>query len=265
MLTFPARAALLAVLSLSLLVDPAAVSLAREATPEGVQVDGVQGVQVDGVTVLEPDATYAGLSRGELDAWFWQLGVNAPPLDVEGEGCGYGQFGPVFLVPSTFTPVPINRTCVVAEGTALFVSFGGSECSTVEPPPFFGRNEAELRACTAAFTDTTTNLEATINGEAVPNIEAYRTSSPLFTMTFLEDNIYRVPSGVALSVSDSYSFIIAPPPPGEYELTTSADLFDVEGELIELSGTIRIVVREPQIIEPNATPEAGTSAATPES
>ncbi len=252
MFTVPARVVLLVVLFTSFLAMPAT---ALQATPEGVQVDGV--------TVLPPDADYAGVARGEWDARSWQLAVSMPEEinpafdPTEGERCGYGQFGPVFIVPGAYTPEPITRTCIVAEGTALFLALGGSECSTVEPPPFFGRNEAELRACAEAFTDTLTTPQVTINGEAVPNIEAYRTQSPLFTMTFPEDNFFGVPPGVALSVSDTYSIIIAPPPPGEYEITASA-AFEEEGELVEFGGTIRIVVQEPQVIEPDATPAAAT-------
>jgi hypothetical protein len=236
-----------------------APAIAQQATP---------GVAVDGVTVLEPDEAYAGVSRGEWDARSWQSAVSFPEainpaFDSTGERCGYGQSGPVFIVPGAYTPEPIDRTCVVAEGTALFIVLGGSECSTVEPPPFFGRNEAELRACAAAFTDTLTDVQVSINGEEVPNIEAYRTSSPLFTMTFPEDNFFGVPPGVALSVSDSYSILIAPPPPGEYEITASA-AFEEEGELIEFGGTIRIIVQAPQVIEPEATPAGGTPVATPE-
>lgn len=247
---------LLAIMAVSLFA--VAPAIAQEATP---------GIAVDGVTVLEPDETYAGVSRGEWDARSWQLAVSMPEavnpsFDPTGERCGYGQSGPVFIVLGAYTPEPIDRTCVVAEGTALFMVVGGAECSTVEPPPFFGRNEAELRACAAAFTDTLTDVQVSINGQAVPNIEAYRTSSPLFTMTFPEDNFFGVPPGVALSVSDSYSILIAPPPPGEYEIIASA-AFEEEGELIEFGGTTRIIVEAAQVIEPAATPAAGTPVATP--
>lgn len=252
MSTFPARVIVFVLLSL-LLVGTAAPATGQQTTPEGVEIAGV--------TVLAPDESYGGATRGEWDARSWQWAVSMPEEinpafdPTEGERCGYGQFGPVFIVPGAYTPDPITRTCVVAEGTALFVTVGGSECSTVEPPPFFGRNEEELRACAAEFTDTITNLEVTINGEEVPDIESYRASSPLFTMTFPEDNFFGVPPGVALSVSDSYNFIIAPPPPGEYEIAASA-AFDEEGELVEFGGAIRIIVQEPQVIEPAATPAA---------
>lgn len=248
--------ALLAVVSVSLLAVLVAPAVAQEATP---------GTQVAGVTVLAPDASYAGATRGEWDARSWQWVVTMPEainpgFDTTGERCGYGQSGPVFFLPGAYVPETFERTCVVPEGVALFVGIGGSECSTVEPPPFFGRDEAELRACAASYTDTITDVSVTINGEAVPNLDAYRTASPMFTMIFPEDNFFGVPAGAALSVSDSYSILLAPLPPGEYEITGSATFAGED----TLESTTRVIVVSPQIIEPPAaSPEAGTPVASP--
>ena len=41
-------------------------------------------------------------------------------------------------------------TCTVKPGTKIFVAAWTSECSTLELPPFFGKNEAELRVCARA-------------------------------------------------------------------------------------------------------------------
>ena len=126
----------------------------------------------------------------------------------------------------------------------------GAECSTVEPPPFFGRTEDELRACaTAALDELIVELpDLTINGQDVDvgDLEAYRTSSPLFTLTFPENNFFGVEPGVAQSVSEGYGFIIAPPPPGEYEMGISVA---VPGESEPFVSTITVVVEAPQVIE----------------
>jgi hypothetical protein len=69
-----------------------------------------------------------------------------------------------------------------------------------------------------------------------------------------------VSEGVALSVSDGYNFIIAPPPPGEYEIVVSTTF---EDGTEPFTGTVRVIVEAPQVIEPEATPEGGTPVATP--
>jgi hypothetical protein len=241
-------------------------ALSAAAGLSGIAQEATPGTEVAGVTNLAPDAPYAGATRGEWDARSWQWAVSMPEeinpgFDTTGELCGYGQHGPVFFLPGAYTPESFERTCVVPEGVALFVGIGGSECSTVEPPPFFGRNEQELRECAAAFTDTITDLHLTINGEELPNLEAYRTVSPMFTMTFPEDNFFGVPAGAAYSVSDGYSVILAPLPPGEYEVTGSATFSGED----TLESTTRVIVVSPQIIEPPAaSPEAGTPTASPE-
>ena len=108
-----------------------------------------------GVEILPPDESWGGMSRGEWAAQWWQR-VLAMPEDISpyfdptGERCGYQQSGPVFLLPGNFAGGMVERTCVVAEGTAIFVYVGGVTCGTVEPPPFFGRTEEELRACASA-------------------------------------------------------------------------------------------------------------------
>jgi hypothetical protein len=139
-------------------------------------------------------------------------------------------------------------TCVVAAGTAIYVNVGGPECSTVEAPPYFGRTEDELRACANANLDEVTEVQARINGQQVADLDAYRTESPLFTLTFAEDNIFGVEAGVAQSVSASYSVIIAPPPPGEYEIATSIR-FDGSPQF---ATTATVIVEAPQVIEPAA-------------
>ncbi len=252
MLQFPSRLVLVAAVSWSVLAGSVAPVLAQEATPGA-----------DQVTVLGPDDAYAGATRGEWDARWTQWSASFPErinpnLDVTGQRCGYGQSGPVFFLPGNFRAAPGTMTCVVPEGMAIFVLIGGVECSTVEAPPYFGRDEDALRACAAAGTDVITDMELRINGQAVPDLETYRSSSPLFPLTFPEDNIYgafEASAGVAAAVTESYNVIIAPPPPGEYEIVVSA-VFEVGGELFPT--TYQVMVQAPRVIEPGAAPDRAT-------
>jgi len=254
MLRLHSRTGFLAVIALLLLAGPMTPTSAQEATSTA-----------GGLTILGSDESFAGVTRGEWSARWAQWAFSLPPeanpnFDPTGEQCGYGQSGPVFFLPAAFVPEPYDRTCVVPAGTALYIAVGGASCTTVEPPPYFGRNEEELRACAAAQAYTVPH-QITIDGQDVPNLEAYRTNSPLFTMTFEEDNFLGVPPGVALSVAEGASLLIAPPPPGEYEITVTADFTDVGGEV--LPGTTRVIVEVPQVSEPAASPEAATPVASP--
>src|SRR6266508_3967483 len=163
--------------------------------------------------ILPPEEPWAGLTRGEWDARFWQWLLSMPEdvnpmFEATGERCGYGQHGPVFFLPGPFEAGPPYR-CVIAEGTAIYVPVAGAECSTVEPP--FGRTEEELRACATAALDEVTDYQARVNGADVVELDAYRIGSPLFTVNFPETNFFGVEPGVAQAVSECYSFIIAPP------------------------------------------------------
>jgi len=131
-----------------------------------------------------------------------------PGTDPTGAMCGFGQSGPVFFLPRLLADP--NFTCVIPTNTAVFVPIVNGACSTVEAPPFFGRDEAELRACAAADVESVFDVSATVDGIAVEPMEDYRTSTPLFTFNFTENNIFEAAPGVANAVGDGYQFIACP-------------------------------------------------------
>ena len=95
-------------------------------------------------------------------------------------------------------------------------------------------------------------LRASVNGQDVADLDAYRTTSPLFTLTFPEDNVDDVEPGVAHAVSASYSFIIAPPPPGRYEIAWSARDPSEIGPRPTSRATV--IVEAPQVVTSADTP-----------
>jgi hypothetical protein len=224
--------------------DATTSETASDTTPETAAVE-----------ILPPDEPWGGMSRGEWDAQWWQRAATMPAdispyTDTTGERCGYQQSGPVFILPGNFAGGIVERTCVVAEGTAIYVLVAGTTCSTVEPPPYFGSTEDELRACASAGTDEITDFEARVNGHEVADPDAYRTTSPMFTITFPENNIVGIDPGVGQVVSEAISFIIAPPPPGEYEIDVSVTL---PGNPEPVGVTTTVIVEAPQVIEPPTT------------
>ena len=223
-----------------------------------VAQESPSGVSVGGVTVLPVDAEVGGADVAEWDARFWQWSISLPEasnpsFDPEGGMCGHGQFGPVFFLPPSYQPESVPFECIVPEGTAIFVSAAGTGCTTVEPPPYFGSNEEELRTCAeegfAGFTD----VEITINGEPVPDLASYQTTTPLFTMNFGEENFYGIDPVVALSVATTQSVLIAPPAPGVYEIVGSGTYAPDD---VHFSNTVRVIVEAPTVISPEATPQS---------
>jgi len=58
-----------------------------------------------------------------------------------------------------------------------------------------------------------------IDGEAVVDLSAYRTTTPLFRLWLPEDNVLGVEAGVAQSVADGYQVMLGPLSEGEHEVT----------------------------------------------
>jgi hypothetical protein len=256
----PRLIALLA-LSCSLVLAGPATVLAQEATPAATPAAGP--------TVLTPDAPAYGATYAEWSARYFQwflsfpMAVN-PATDETGERCGYGQSGPVFFLAGGM-PIPFEvggtppaatgvRACTVPAGTALLLHVLGANCSTVEPPPFFGRDEAELRACAKALLDLPSVLTATVDGVAIPDLTRYRVQSPLFRVALPADNWLGVPPATAEAVADGYWLLLAPLPPGEHEIRFGGYVPDIG---IGLEVTYRLTVAEPRVVPPAAaTPAA---------
>ncbi|HEV2074459.1 MAG TPA: hypothetical protein VGR29_12565 [Thermomicrobiales bacterium] len=206
-----------------------------------------------------PGAVVHGGTYGEWIARHWQwiasipLDTN-PGYDVTGQSCGDGQTGPVFFLPRNLPP------CKVPAGMAILVPIAGSECSSTELPPFSGTNEEELRFCAAEEVDRYTNIRLSVDGRDVPEIEAYRTSSPLFALSLPDHNILGAPTGVAYAVADGYQAILRPLPPGEHEILIHLELKD--GTVLP-DKVVRLKVVEPTWSAPAATPDIATPMVTP--
>jgi hypothetical protein len=184
--------------------------------------------------VVPPQARVHGLTYGEWAGkwWAWSFAVpipDNPGLDPTGEKCGVAQTGDVWFLAFADSN-QTDRTCRVPPGTFLFAIVVANECSTLEPPPFFGSNEAELRACASAgFEDVFgeaagATYSVTIDGRSVKDLPGYRSISPLFSITLPDDNIYGLPPGTGDSVSDGVFVMLEPLSVGTHRLEMHFDL-----------------------------------------
>jgi hypothetical protein len=171
--------------------------------------------------VLPPTSRVQGVTYGGWIARWWKYALELPfsqnPLVGEtGANCAFQRIGNVAVVVANSTlDVPIQ--CEVPVGTMLFIEVLGSECSTLEPPPFYGGNEAELRACAQSFVPQ--DLQASIDGVEVQNLSQYIFTSPMYAFTEPDDNILGVPGGSnGQSVGYGAYLLLAPLSPGQHTI-----------------------------------------------
>ena len=193
--------------------------------------------------VFPPTAHAFGASLGEWQArwftWFIETPASTNPLfDETGALCGTNQSGPVWFLAPVAHPGFTTRVCTVPAGKGIFVLGLGNECSNIEPPPFFGATEAELRACAADgleafFGDATQSIS--VDGIEVAGLDRYRTQTPLFSYTLPPDNVYGLPAVTATkAISDGTGLIVQPLRIGEHQIV-------VHLEAPALGGTIEII------------------------
>jgi hypothetical protein len=181
--------------------------------------------------VIPPQARAHGMTYGEWSAKWWQWAVSLPlnhnPL-ADTADCSTGQLGSVWFLGGSFVSTAAERDCTVPPGKALFFPLVNTECSTLEPDPFHGDNEAELRSCVAKFHFR--NVSAEIDGVAVQDLNGYLKDSPLFTFTVPPNNVLGVDAGTGQSVSNGYWLMLAPLSVGEHTIHFGGNILMDEAE-----------------------------------
>lgn len=170
--------------------------------------------------VLPSNAKHRGLTYGEWAAKWWQAAFAEPVVNgdhpiISGGAFG-GDDGVVFLAAVVGPPTTVNVT--IPSGTWLFLPVVNAECSVVEPEPFHGDNEEELRECANGHIDNAAGLVATIDGTAVKNLaEDFRVESPLFEFGPLPENNLlaffgvNAPAGTTSDAVDAGVYLLIPP------------------------------------------------------
>jgi hypothetical protein len=172
--------------------------------------------------VLPIQAHAFGKTYANWSAAWWQWALSIPadnhPL-TDTADVSTGQKGAVWFLGGYFGSTTAARHCTIPPGKALFFPILNVECSTVEPPPFFGADEEELRANAKAFVDPATDLFAEVDGVSIQNLDQYRTQSPLFSFDAPQPNVLGVAGPIqGESVSDGYYLLIPPLPVGEHTI-----------------------------------------------
>ncbi|MFN8592116.1 MAG: hypothetical protein U0031_11720 [Thermomicrobiales bacterium] len=221
------------------------------------------GTPAAAIPLFAPDALVEGLDLAAWSARAWQWSFSLPVSinpyqDSTGAWCGYGQSGPVFFLSGAEESV--ERSCAIPEGVALFVPLVQSGCSTVEEPPFFGRDEADLRRCAAAAIDAAEGaldmdaMAVTVDGRRFDELAAYRASTPQFALWLPAENELGSDRPVADAAADGYQVMLRPLAAGEHEV-----VLDVPGPG---PGQFATVTYHLSVVSGAYAPPAGTPPAS---
>ncbi len=175
--------------------------------------------------VLPPDAKVQGLTLGEWQTLLWK-GIFEIPIDenpafgAPWTSCILNQQGNVGIgVAYVYSG---SSDCDLPAGTMLYVLVVGSECSNAEPPPFYGGNYEELRAC--VLSNPQANLQASVDGVAVRNLENYTMLTPLYQLVLPEGNALGAEPGTYISVGNATGFMLAPLSAGEHTVHVHGEI-----------------------------------------
>jgi hypothetical protein len=192
-----------------------------------------------------------GLSYGEWGAMWWRAAFATPVVDgdhpVISGGAFGGDDGVVFLAAVVGAPAQVEVT--IPAGTPLFVPVINTECSVIEPDPFHGDTEEEMRECANGHIDNTSDLFAFIDGRAVKNLGNYRVESPLFEFGPLpEDNLLAffgvdAPAGATSDAVDAGFYLLIPPLSVGRHMVRVGGTFDEFDASIDTTFLITVVPR----------------------
>lgn len=168
-------------------------------------------------SIAKPQGSYQGHSYGEWAAEWWQVMYSIPVVNGQhpllNGGAVTNGSGDLFL---SAAPGTATIEITVPNSTTIIVPVVNAECSTIEPDPFHGDTEPEMRACANGHIDNTSGLSASIDSVPVSQLLSYREQSPLFEFTLPENNVLEfqgitAPAGTTSQAVDAGVYLVIKP------------------------------------------------------
>jgi hypothetical protein len=175
---------------------------------------------VGNLDVFRPDSKPYGLTYAEWTAKWWQWAYSMPEadnpmIDDTGKNCANNQSGPVWFLAGTGGGA-VTRQCTIPSDKGILIPIINVACDSATDPSL--DTEAELRTCAKTDQDLVIQKEITLDGVNVGNLDSYRFQSPLFNLTFPENNIAGVTPQTARAVSDGFWIFLESLSPGSHEI-----------------------------------------------
>jgi hypothetical protein len=161
-----------------------------------------------------------GLSYSNWTAKWWQWLTSIPQpdnpaLDTTGKDCAKNQIGPIWFLAGT-AGGSAERTCNIPIGKAILFPIVNSECSYSDTPT--AKTVSELIACANQDPNRAINLQVTLDGRSLQQLEKYRVTSPLFNVVYGTGNALGLPAGPTQAVVNGFWMLLQPLPSGKHEL-----------------------------------------------
>jgi hypothetical protein len=183
------------------------------------------------ITIVPPNGKVAGDSYSMWLATWWQVRLRTPP---SGSVCH--QVGPVEVLIGPTKPKETDR-CSVHSGQAVYVNGPSSECSTIEPPPFHGNTNAQLKACARHGFQSISNTRLTIDGKQLHHLNRWIVLSAVYGLKLPAHNFLGAKKRVGRSAAYGAGLLLRRLSPGVHVVHAAGD----EGG-VHLDLTYRITV-----------------------
>jgi hypothetical protein len=178
--------------------------------------------------VVDASKRVAGFTAGDLLGeelrQLLELPLDVNPLagSRENNCLSAGHKDKVLMLWTSPAPPPLT-VCNIKPGTPVFFFALFAECSSVEPPPFFGATKEEQRQCALDNLPPFDAILVSIDGGPPVNIglDRFLAVSGQGTVELPEPNILGVDAEEATFVGAAYSAMVRPLPPGAHTIAVT--------------------------------------------
>jgi hypothetical protein len=178
--------------------------------------------------VFPPDSKPYGLTYGEWSTkwWKWYVSIpqdSNPANDDTGKNCAIGQKDTNVWFLAGTGGGSAERSCAIPARKSILFPIINAECSYATDP--IAKTEPEMRACAMSASEGA-SVQATVDGKQLQNLDKYRVQSPLFNVTFPENNVFGVKAGFTPMLSDGWWILLEPLAAGNHNVHFSGVVRD---------------------------------------
>ncbi len=190
---------------------------------------GVESNEVN-FKIYPSDSKPYGISYGDWTGkwsqWINSIPVNENPLrDTSGVNCAQKQSGPVWFLVGT-DGGEATRKCTIPYGKSILFPVINAFIGSVNNPEL--QSETDFRTAASKLIDSVTHIRVTIDGKEIPDADIHRISSPLFNLTYPENNLFNVIANTTdKGVSDGYWIFLEPLSKGEHKIHFGGSIVDI--------------------------------------